>query len=543
MRILVVEDDERIVRFVKRGLEAEDHHVECVMTKPEAVQALKVTNYDAIILDVFLGPDNGLELCRELRKRQDATPILVVSAMGSPDMKRHSFLAGADAFLAKPFAFDDLISSIQEITGMKPEAAAPDVERLAVKKILLYSHDTDEVEHIRGTLSICQFLLATIPELSIKIITSSPIIGRLRIPEGIEYARLPGVTKTDDGVALTDETDRYQLFNRRAEIVLRQVVEFQPDLVLVDKTPHGVQDEMLPVLSFRQEQRPQMKMALILQDIIDSPMVIKDTWKKRGYFETMEKHYDQICVLGSPRVFDPRKEYGFSPSIRAKTQFLGYIRRSRGMQRSTAIRSQLGISLNTPFVVVTAGGGDHGKEFFENYLNGLGPGTETVGFTSLMVLDADMSNEERGSIRSRAEKFSEVSILDATDDLMSYLEAADLVVSRGGYRSMCEILTLNKAAIAIPRVELVQEQSIRASRMAHLGILTMIHHDVLTAEGLVGTIQQALNETKRAYRVAVSLSLDALPRLGDAVANLLQLPTSQQRPPFPADDPGVFETK
>ena len=126
MRILIVEDEEQIIGFLRRGLEAEDFRVDCVMTKDDAMQALKTTNYDAIILDVFLGPDNGLEICRALRGHQDATPILVVSAMGSPDMmKRYSFLAGADAFLEKPFAFDDLLSTVQAFTHMNRDAAAP----------------------------------------------------------------------------------------------------------------------------------------------------------------------------------------------------------------------------------------------------------------------------------------------------------------------------------------------------------------------------------------------------------------------------------
>ena len=111
--------------------------------------------------------------------------------MGSPDMKRNSFLAGADAFLAKPFIFDDLISKVQEISCVKPDTAPLSIQGLAIKKILFYSHDAYDVDNIRRTLSICQFLLATIPGLYIKIISSSSLIDRLRIPEGIEYVQLP----------------------------------------------------------------------------------------------------------------------------------------------------------------------------------------------------------------------------------------------------------------------------------------------------------------------------------------------------------------
>lgn len=124
MRILVVEDDERILSFLKRGLEAEEFTVDCVLSKPEALQALAATKYDGIILDVFLGPDSGLDICRTLRINENAIPVLVLSAMGSPDMKRRSFLAGADDFLSKPFAFDDLINKMHAAINMKADASA-----------------------------------------------------------------------------------------------------------------------------------------------------------------------------------------------------------------------------------------------------------------------------------------------------------------------------------------------------------------------------------------------------------------------------------
>lgn len=122
--ILLAEDDERIVSFLKRGLEAEDYRVDCVRTKPDAIRALKCGNYAVVILDIYLGPDNGLDICRELRSWQNATPILVVSATGSPDMKKSSVLAGANAFLPKPFSFDQLVSKIQEMDCVNPDAAA-----------------------------------------------------------------------------------------------------------------------------------------------------------------------------------------------------------------------------------------------------------------------------------------------------------------------------------------------------------------------------------------------------------------------------------
>lgn len=112
MRILIVEDDERIVRFMKRGLEAEGYDVQIASGQAEAVAHLETLPYDLIILDIFLGLDDGLETCRTLRAGRNRTPILIMTAKGTAELKQSSTEAGADAYLPKPFAFEELIATI-----------------------------------------------------------------------------------------------------------------------------------------------------------------------------------------------------------------------------------------------------------------------------------------------------------------------------------------------------------------------------------------------------------------------------------------------
>ena len=123
MQILVIEGDERIVNFVRRGLENEGHGVEWVMTKSEADEALRVRDhaFDVIIIDWHLGLEDGLEICQEFRRREIEIPVLVVSAKGDPqDVKERSFRAGANAFLAKPFSFDMFLAVLEKITFSNP---------------------------------------------------------------------------------------------------------------------------------------------------------------------------------------------------------------------------------------------------------------------------------------------------------------------------------------------------------------------------------------------------------------------------------------
>ena len=115
MRILIVEDDERIVSFMKRGLEAEEFDVDIASGKSQTCDLVTTRDYDLIIIDIFLGPDDGLDLCQTLRRRRVGSPILIMTAKGTPETEKVSKGAGADAYLAKPFAFEDLIATIARL--------------------------------------------------------------------------------------------------------------------------------------------------------------------------------------------------------------------------------------------------------------------------------------------------------------------------------------------------------------------------------------------------------------------------------------------
>ncbi|MBK9306245.1 MAG: response regulator [Nitrospira sp.] len=115
MRILVVEDDERIVAFMKRGLEAEDFTVDVALGTSQALDLINSQGYDLLIIDIYLGPDDGLEFCETLRQHHTHLPIVIMTAKGTLETDRTSKAAGANAYLAKPFAFQDLIETIARL--------------------------------------------------------------------------------------------------------------------------------------------------------------------------------------------------------------------------------------------------------------------------------------------------------------------------------------------------------------------------------------------------------------------------------------------
>jgi DNA-binding response OmpR family regulator len=117
MNILLLDDDFRILRFLKRGLEAESHTVATATSHNQGWELLQIVKFDLAILDVFLGAENGLEFCRQLRLQQHTIPVLMLTAKDSPELSLECQEAGANGYLPKPFAFDDLISNVRRLTS------------------------------------------------------------------------------------------------------------------------------------------------------------------------------------------------------------------------------------------------------------------------------------------------------------------------------------------------------------------------------------------------------------------------------------------
>jgi len=115
MRILVVEDERRITAFIKRGLEEERYAVDVAYDGEEALDWAAVVDYDLIVLDVLLPKKDGIEVCRELRAQGNKVPILMLTARDAIEDRVQGLDSGADDYLVKPFAFQELLARIRAL--------------------------------------------------------------------------------------------------------------------------------------------------------------------------------------------------------------------------------------------------------------------------------------------------------------------------------------------------------------------------------------------------------------------------------------------
>jgi two-component system, OmpR family, copper resistance phosphate regulon response regulator CusR len=127
MRLLLVEDDARIARFVAKGLREQAYAVDISATGDDALYQAAINSYDLVILDVMIPGKNGFEVCRELRKAGQRLPILMLTARDAVEDRITGLDRGADDYLTKPFEFRELLARLRALLRRSGELRPPQI--------------------------------------------------------------------------------------------------------------------------------------------------------------------------------------------------------------------------------------------------------------------------------------------------------------------------------------------------------------------------------------------------------------------------------
>ncbi len=128
--ILIVEDEEKVATFIKKGLQTQNFVAEIAETGKEALQLLETKPFDLVILDIGLPDISGLEICKKIRETNTKIPILMLTALGSVSDKLSGFEVGADDYLVKPFDFMELLVRVKALLKRTLERPSAEVESM-----------------------------------------------------------------------------------------------------------------------------------------------------------------------------------------------------------------------------------------------------------------------------------------------------------------------------------------------------------------------------------------------------------------------------
>ncbi len=359
--------------------------------------------------------------------------------------------------------------------------------------ILMYSHDTYGLGHIRRTMAIARTLVQ--PDVNILILTGSPIAGRYNLPQGVDFVRVPGMIKQSNTVYAPHsiKVDPKQAVAIRRNIITATTRTFKPDLFIVDKVPTGLKGEIKPTLQWIRKHCPQTRVVLGLRDILDNAHNTINEWKRKQFVKVLRELYTEIWVYGEQELYDPISEYSIPEDIAEKTFFTGYIPRRKPKTRPPKSREKL--------VVVTIGGGGDGYPVLDNYLSMLEQ-NGSVDFKTLMVTGPFLPGHMIDTLADRARALG-VRFTAFVRNLEKKIAQADLVISMGGYNTLCEILSQKKVSLIIPRDNPREEQLIRARVFASRGLVDYIKWSDLSPQAM-RTKVDAMLANPRPFEEAMS---------------------------------------
>ena len=375
--------------------------------------------------------------------------------------------------------------------------------RNSTYNILMYSHDTYGLGHIRRTMAIASHLLG--PRINILILTGSPIAGRFSFGVGIDFVRIPGMIKktNDEYLPMSIKINARHALDIRKNIITATAKTFQPHLFIVDKEPLGLKKEVLPTLQWLRRCRPDTRTILGLRDIMDDAETVKKDWREKKVYDHLEKLYSEIWIYGIQDFYDPIDEYEISDAISRKIHFTGYIpRKIPGKDAVNKIKKELGLKSPEKLVVVTTGGGGDGYRVMDTYLATLESFSNQPPFKSVLITGPFMPKEERRDIFKRARRLG-VRTYHFYRQMEKIFSAADIVVSMGGYNTLCEILGQGTISLVIPRETPRQEQIIRARAFHRQNLVDYISWSDFSADRLGQKLFDLL-ENPKPYHEAIS---------------------------------------
>ena len=384
-------------------------------------------------------------------------------------------------------------------------------------RVLIYSHDSFGLGHLRRCRTIAHSLVAHHKKLNVLILSGSPILGRFSFRSRVDFVRVPGIIKRRNGEYTSLNLDFHveSTLALRASIIEHTARVFQPDLFLVDKEPLGLLGEVRSTLAHLRRQG-NTRLVLGLRDIMDDPTSLAEEWRRKRAIPALKRFYDQIWVYGLPQVYDPIEAYGFPADVANKTTFTGYLPRETNPEVTLPADVQA-IVQQGPFLLVTPGGGGDGAQLVDATLTAYERFNGRLPWPALVVYGPFLPARDRAGFERRAARLPRVTTLEFHEHLENLVEKAAGVVCLGGYNTFCEVLSLKKRSLIVPRVTPRAEQLLRAQAAASLGLAQTLDPARLTPETLAEAIIHLPEQPPPATHRVPGL-LDGLRFINQAVA-------------------------
>jgi predicted glycosyltransferase len=382
-------------------------------------------------------------------------------------------------------------------------------------RALFITNECAGLGHLRRTINLARAITENDPNATALIVTGSAALGSFVLPERVDTVKLPVFRREADGTLYAARlgVDMPMIESLRCEILRSAAAAFDPDVVVVDKTPLGLRDELVPMLELLRE-RGRAHIVLGLRNVEDDPARVRAAWAEANTLSAVQRYYDCAVVYGPTSSTGDALSCLDGVSMPVPVTHVGFV----GNSPATTPPDDL----PTGYLLVTVGGGSDGHFVIDTVLDA--DEHMPMPFPIVIVTGPLMPAEDVSLLAKRCDG-EHVRLFDFRHDMANVLAGARGVVTMGGYNTISEVLRTGVPALVIPRVRPSTEQLIRASQLVALGLADMLHPDLITPASMWDAVQQMVTRERR--------PIDSADYRGaERTAELLTSLAKEQRRPF-----------
>ncbi len=491
-QILVIDDEAVFCRNAAAMLCRAGYVARPSGSLTHAMEQLSANPPDLVCLDIRLPDGDGLCFLEMLRHQHPDLPVIVMTGQDSTINRSRADALDAAAFLVKPFALARLVELAGLILGQAPRLISDGLTQLsAASAVMMCSHDSIGLGHVRRNLTIATELVRARPATNVLMLVGCPAGVPFDLPSGVDFLKLPSVTKTDrqewksSRLNITREDAR----ELRTKLIQRAVELFQPEVFLVDHVPSGVWDGLLPTLTMLRTWRRPPRVILGLRDILDEPEDLRRAWRDNCTYDVLRRYYDDILIYGREDIHASATAYGLQRTVPGEIRYTGYVSPLAIEHVVPLDRTEFGAG-NGRTLFLTGGGGRDATPIILAVLAAIASLPKNHRPGVLVSTGPLMAAEDRAAVMAAGAAIG-ARVVKSVDGLQT-MAAADLVVTMASYNTLTEALRLGRPVVVIPRKGPSAEQRLRAELFEAKGLLTHVPHAQATPPRIAEAIGRAL---------------------------------------------------
>jgi len=354
-------------------------------------------------------------------------------------------------------------------------------------RALFVTNECAGLGHLRRTINLARAITEANPDATALIVTGSAALGSFELPERVDTVKLPVFRREADGTlyAATLGVDMQMIASMRCDILRSTAAAFDPDVVVVDKTPLGLRDELVPMLDDLR-QRGRARIVLGLRNVEDDPARVREAWSEAGVLSAVARYYDCVVVYGPANTTSDALSCLEGVTLPVPVVRVGFV---GSLPASTPPDD-----LPSDYLLVTVGGGSDGSDLIDAVLDA--EQHAPFPFPIVVVTGPLMSPAIVSRLANRCDG-EHVRLFEFRHDMGNVLAGAVGVVTMGGYNTISEVLQTGVPALVIPRVRPSQEQLIRARQLVDLDLAAMLHPDDITPAHMFDAVSDMVGRPRR----------------------------------------------